>query len=174
MNTEVNQQPVLRCNNIIISSQGFTEADGDVRVLFVPAAQIDHCILKFGRADHRPVISLALGIILSIVGILGLFFLILTPRGLRYELGMIAIGLVGGSLVFDAVKKRFFLEVHHKKGISRLFFSKKAKLSDIQGFCQKVSTVYSYRIVESNSVGQIKNPDFALCSQKTIEPATWW
>ena len=95
--------PVLKCKNIVISPRGLAEADGKKVVLFVPAIEIDHIILKHGKAEHRPIVSLTIGVIFALIGVYGLVELILAPRGLRYELGMMFFGFVGGSIIFDAL-----------------------------------------------------------------------
>jgi hypothetical protein len=140
--------PVLKCKNIIASPRGLAEADGKKVILFVPGAEIDHVILKYGRAEHRPIVSLTIGVIFALVGIFGLVELILAPRGLRYELGMMFFGFIGGSIIFDALKERHFLEVHKIKGNCRLVFSKATPLNDIQGFCEKVRATYKYKITK--------------------------
>jgi hypothetical protein len=139
---------VLKCKNILISLRGLAEVDGKKVVLFVPAAEIDHVILKYGKAEHRPILALLMGVIFALVGVCGLVELILAPRGLRYELGMMFFGFIGGSIIYDALKKRHFLEVHKIKGNCRLVFSKTAPLKDIQDFCEKARVTYKYKITE--------------------------
>jgi hypothetical protein len=90
-----------------------------------------------------------LGIIFALMGIYGLAEFILAPRGFRYEMGMVFFGFVGGVLIFDAIKKRYFLEVHKSKGDCRLIFSKDAQLTDIQDFCKKIRTIHQYKITEN-------------------------
>jgi hypothetical protein len=140
--------PVLKCKNIIVSPRGLAEADGKKVILFVAVADIDHIILKHGRVEHRPIVSLVIGAVFALVGVWGLVELILAPSGLRYELGMIFFGLIGGSIIFDALKERHFLEVHKNKGDCRLVFSKATPLNDIQDFCEKVRATYKYKITE--------------------------
>jgi hypothetical protein len=145
--TEQNRN--LKCANILVTPRGLAEIDGKKVVLFVPSAEVDHIILRFGRADHRPAISMFLGIIFALMGIYGLAEFILAPRGFRYEMGMVFFGFVGGVLIFDAIKKRYFLEVHKSKGDCRLIFSKDAQLTDIQDFCKKIRTIHQYKITEN-------------------------
>ena len=140
--------PVLKCKNIVASPRGLAEAAGRKAVVFVPAAEIDHIVLKYGKAEHRPIVSLSIGVILCLVGLAGLVELIIAPRGLRYELGMMVFGVVGGSLVFDGLKERHFLEVHKTKGTSRLIFPKETSLAEIKDFCEKVRATYKYKITE--------------------------
>src|SRR5882757_2866255 len=98
------ETPVLKYDNILVSSRGLAETDAKKVILFVPSVEVDHIFLKFGRADHRPIISLSLGVILALVGIYGLVEFVLAPRGFRYEMGMLFFGFVGGLLIFDALK----------------------------------------------------------------------
>lgn len=140
--------PVLKCDNLVVSARGIAETHGKKVALFVPAAGISRLTLKFGRPDHHPLVSMILGAALSLIGVFGLVELIRAPRGIRYELGMIVIGVIGGSIIFDSLKQRYFLEVHHPAGVRRLVFSKRAELKDIRDFCRQVTGVYKYEIGE--------------------------
>jgi hypothetical protein len=118
------EKPVLKCDNIVLSSRGIAETHGKKIVIFVPPNEINRIILKFGRSDHRPMLTMSIGIILGLVGVFGLVEFFVAMRGYRYELGMVAFGIIGASLIFDTLKERFFLEIETKKGIQRLVFSK--------------------------------------------------
>ena len=142
------ETPVLKCDHMVASSRGIAEAHGKKVVIFVPAAEINRIILKFGRSEHRPIVSLTAGAILSLLGVFGLVDLFLAPRGIRYELGLMALGAIGVSMIFDALKQRYFLEVSKNQAISRLVFSKQAQLKDIREFCHEVRTIYKHDITE--------------------------
>jgi hypothetical protein len=142
-------KPILKCNNIVVSSRGIAETDAKKIMIFVPAVEIDRLTLKFGRSDHRPVLTMSVGIVLGLIGVFGLAEFIIAPRGFRYELGMVAFGLIGGSMIFDTLKKRYFFEVQKKKGTSRLVLSKNAQRKDIQDFCDKVRSIYKYEITDA-------------------------
>jgi hypothetical protein len=128
-------KPILKYDNILVSSRGMTETEAKKVLIFVPAAEIRRITLKYGRADHRPILTMSIGIGITLFGIFGLIELIEAPRGFRYELGMVAFGLVGGSMVFDSLKHRFFFDVQKKKGMCRLVVSKNVQKKDIQDFC---------------------------------------
>jgi len=134
-------KPVLKCDNIIVSPRGITEADGNKVMVFVPANEIERITLKFGRAEHRPIVSLSIGIILASIGLFGLVEFFRATGGWRYEIGMMLLGAIGGSLIFDTLKQRHFLEVHKKGGVSRLVFSKNAQKDAIENFCKEVRDV---------------------------------
>jgi hypothetical protein len=142
------EKVALKCDNIIVSSRGITEADGNKVIVFVPVNEIERITLKFGRSEHRPIISLAIGIIFALIGLFGLFEIIWATRGWRYEIGMMLLGAIGGSLIFDTLKQRFFLEVHKKVGVSRLVFSKNAKKDAIENFCKEVKAIYKFDFAE--------------------------
>jgi hypothetical protein len=142
------EKPVLKCDNIIVSSCGITEADGNKVIVFVPANEIERVTLKFGRSEHHPIVSLSIGIILALIGLFGLVEIFLATRGWRYEIGMMLLGAIGGSLIFDTLKQRYFLEVHKKVGMSRLVFSKSAQKSAIENFCKEVKAVYKFDFAE--------------------------
>jgi len=140
--------PILKCQNIVVTPRGLAEGDGRKAILFVPAAEVNRIVLKYGNPEHRPIVSLLIGGVLGLLGLAGLVELLLSPRGYRYESGMIFFGLVGGSLIFDATKKRYFLEVHKTKGDCRLIFSRRASRTEVQNFCEKVRSAYKYDISE--------------------------
>ncbi len=142
------EKPILKCDNIVLSSRGIAETHGKKLVIFVPADEIERITLKFGKSDHRPMASISIGVVLGLVGIFGLIEFFIAMKGYRYELAMVAFGIVGGSLIFDALKQRYFLEVDKKKGMCRLVFSKDVKRSDIDDFCNKARTNYGYQITD--------------------------
>ena len=141
--------PILKCRNVVASPRGLAEGDGRKAIIFVPAGEVTRILLKHGNPEHRPIVSLLIGGVLGLLGLAGLVELFLAPRGLRYELGMIVFGLIGGSLIFDATKKRYFLEVYKAKGDSRLVFSREASRQEVQDFCEKIRNAYKYDISES-------------------------
>jgi hypothetical protein len=142
-------KPVLKYDNVIVSPRGITEADGNKIVVFVPAIEIERITIKFGRSEHRPIVSLSIGIILALIGLFGLVEIFWATRGWRYEIGMMLLGAIGGTLIFDTLKQRYFLEVQKKAGINRLVFSKHAQKIEIQDFCSKVRTIYKYDITDN-------------------------
>jgi len=135
---------ILRCNNIVASRQGIAETYRKKLVIFVPAGEINSIVLKFGKSAHNPILSMGIGIILAAIGIWGLFLFFWAMQGYRYELGMVAFGFVGGSMIFDAFKRTYFLEVNRKKGMCRLVFTKNATREDIDKFCREVRTAFDY------------------------------
>jgi hypothetical protein len=140
------EKPILKCDNIIVSSRGITETDRNKIIVFVPANEIEKITLKFGRSEHRPIVSLSIGIIFALIGLFGLVDFFWATRAWRYEIGMILLGAIGGSIIFDTLKQRYFLEVNKKTGVSRLVFSKTAQKDAIENFCKEVKTVYKYDI----------------------------
>jgi hypothetical protein len=147
------ERPVLRCDNIVMAPRGIAETHGRKLALFVPTTDINRMRLKYGRSEHSPMVSMVLGGSLALVGIAGIILFFVKPSGFRYELGMAFFGVIGGSIVFDTLKVRYFLEVEGNKGISRLVFSKKAQKSEIDNFCNQVRTTYKYEITDEAERG---------------------
>ena len=86
---------------------------------------------------------------MALVGLFGLIeFVFINMRGYRYEIGMMLFGAIGGSIIFDTLKERYFLEIDSKAGPRRLVFSKQVQRKDIDEFCNKVGTVYNYQITD--------------------------
>ena len=139
-------KPVLRYDNLLFSARGISEVHGKKLILFIPAAEIEHLELKFGRSEHRPLVSLAIGIGFTLIGGFGLVYLCLAPRAFRYELAMMVFGCIGGTIIFDVLKQRYFIEVRRPKGLGRLVFSKNARPEGLREFCRQVETVYGHQI----------------------------
>jgi hypothetical protein len=148
--TQPDSKPILKCDNILVSSRGMAETDAKKVIVFVPAVEINRITLKYGKPDHRPILTMSVGIVLMMIGIFGLVELIRAPQGFRYELGLVAFGLVGVSMVFDSLKQRFFLEVQKKKGMCRLVLSKNAQKKDIHDFCEKLKSIYNYEVTDAS------------------------
>ena len=140
------EKVTLKYDNVVVTPRGMAETYGKKIVIFVPATEIDRVTLKFGRSDHRPIFSMTLGIVFALIGIFGIVEFFLAMGGYRYELGMVAFGIIGGSMIFDTLKERYFLEIDKKTGLCRLVFSKEAKKDEVVEFCNKVRTTYNYQI----------------------------
>ena len=147
--TQAATKPSLKYDNILASTRGMAETHAKKVVIFVPADEVIRVTLKYGRSDHRPIISLSIGIVLSLVGIFGLIEMVEAPGGFRYELAMAAFGVVGVSMIFDTLKQRFFFEVQKKQDVSRLILSKNAQKKDVQNFCQQLRSIYKYDITDA-------------------------
>lgn len=142
------EKPVLKYDTIAVSSRGIAETHGKKIVLFVPANEINRITLKHGKSAHRPILSIGIGGVLALAGLLGLVKFCVAPGGYRYELGLVAFGLIGASMIFDTFKERYFLEVEQKKGPCRLIFSKGAQKGEIDDLCNKIKATYQYPIAD--------------------------
>ena len=136
----------LRYDNILLTRRGIAEIHGRKVVIFIPAADIKSITLKYGRPEHRPIISLTIGAIFAIIGILGLVDFFFAMAAFRYELGAIAFGVIGASIIYDVLKQRFFLEVQSPKGPRRLVLSKHAQKNGLQTFCDDARKIYQHDI----------------------------
>ena len=63
---------ILECDNIRVTPRGMEEFHANRVLIFVPANEIGHIILRFGRSDHRPMVTMLIGIALSLAGVIGL------------------------------------------------------------------------------------------------------
>jgi len=144
--SEIETRPILKFDNLVVAPRGISEVCAGKVMVFVPTSEIGRVTLKFGRSDNRPTLTLAMGLGLAAAGVAGLFEFAIAPGGYRYELGLVALGAVGGSLIFDTLKKRFFLEIQKKRGVCRLVLSKNTRKAAVQEFCRQIRTVYQYEI----------------------------
>src|SRR5690348_3500904 len=59
-------KPILKCDNILVSTRGMAETHAKKVVIFVPAVEIDRITLKFGRSDYRPILTMSIGVVLAL------------------------------------------------------------------------------------------------------------
>jgi hypothetical protein len=142
------EKPILKYDSIAVSSRGIAETHGKKIVLFVPATEIQRITLRHGKSAHRPGLSIAIGSVMALAGIFGLIEFFIAMKGYRYELGLVAFGIIGASMIFDTFKQRYFLEVDQRKGPCRLIFSKNAQKGEIDDLCNKIKTTYPYPIAD--------------------------
>ena len=109
------EKPVLKYDTVVVTPRGIAETHGKKIVLFVPADEIDRIILKHGKSAHRPALSIIIGGTLALLGPFALVEFFIAPGGYRYELGFVAFGIIGASMLFDAFKERYFFEVIQRK-----------------------------------------------------------
>jgi hypothetical protein len=131
------EKPILRCDNILVSTRGIAETVGKKVVIFVPSEEVERITLHFGRSDYRPIVSISIGIVLTLVGVFGLVEFFAAPRGYRYELAIVAFGLIGCSLIFDALKKRYFLKCLKKKALADWCFQSMSRKMTSKNFAKK-------------------------------------
>ena len=143
-------KPTLTCENIVVAPRGIMEVQSKKIINLVPTSEIDRLTLKFGRSSLHPVLAIITGGTLSLVGVFGVAALIMAPREYSVELALVLLGMIGGFMLAEALKTRFFLDVEQKKGFCRLVFSKHAELKDIREFCEQVKTVYRYKIADES------------------------
>ncbi len=146
-------RPVLKYDSIVVSQRGISEIDARREIVFVAAAEIEEITLKFGRSAHSPLTTLCIGSALLLVGFWGLAAFLESPAGFRYEIGAMGMGAIGGSLIFDTLKKRYFFEVRAKGQARRLVLSKRAQLSELVDFCSQVEEKYELRICRKSLLG---------------------
>ncbi len=139
----------MKCNTIWVSPDGIAEIDANKIVILVPATEIERITLRFGRSEHRPIVTFILGGVLSLGGVFGVILLIVAPGAFRYEMGLLVFGVIGSSLIFDALKQRYFLEVRRKRDDRRLVFSKVVQKKEIEEFCERARAVYGYDITDA-------------------------
>lgn len=139
----------LKYDRLGASARGLAEIHRNKIVLFARASQIEEILLKFGHSSHRPVLTAIVGLIFVPIGLYGLIECLFSPAGFRYEIGLIALGIIGGSLIYDTLKNRFYLEVHHRKTVSRLICSRHATREGIIDFVAKIEKAYQYKITNT-------------------------
>jgi hypothetical protein len=143
------ERPNLRYDSILVTPRGIAETSGKKIMIFIPAADIRRITLRHGRSDHRPFFSISIGALFAVVGVFGLVKFFVATRGYRYELAMIAFGIIGVSLIYDALKQSYFFDVQCTKDSRRLVLSKHAQKNEIETFCQDIRKNYGYDISDA-------------------------
>ena len=151
---------VLRLSSVEISDSQIAEIDGNRLMEALPREQIVSMSLQRGIKSERPIIEIVIGTIFILIG--GYIFLPMLsdllnaisfgPVESRYGARkFVAMGLVfiplGIYLIFDALRKRYFLLIATRTGKKRkIVFNTDISYSELRSFIDQARTKYGYHI----------------------------
>lgn len=131
---------------MIASLRGITETDRGRQVLHVAKPGITAITLRHGCSSHRPLLELILGLAFLLTGLWGLPALIRNPGAFRIDLMFVFLGLIGAMMLFDVMKRRFFLEIVSGNTTTKIPFSKDADITQIREFCSNLEHKWQYNV----------------------------
>jgi hypothetical protein len=115
---------------------------------FVPRASIRSIRLRYGCAAHRPVLELITGIALATVGVIDLYGMAVSFKASRYDLGLIAFGMVGGYLIYSVLRKNHYLQISTASNHFNIRFKRDTARSEIEAFCSQIEKTWQYQITK--------------------------
>ena len=134
------------CGNIIASERGITLSDRGRQMQHVAKSEITGIELRHGCSANRPMLEFILGLILSVIGALGVYYLCQDLKGLRYDMVLLVLGLFGLSMIYDVFKKRYLLAILANGSIIRIPFAGKTDIAVIRVFCEEAGRRWGYAI----------------------------
>jgi hypothetical protein len=130
--------------DILISQRGITELDKGKVSIFVPRDDVQGIRLIYGSPANRPVLEASVGALLTACGLMGIYFLAMNPGNFRYDILIIAIGVIGVAMLRDVLGKTHVLEITTKSDVLKLAFAKTAELESARAFCVKACESFNY------------------------------
>ena len=149
MNVESTSRPFqeLLYLNVAISEEGLAELRKGRRVVFVPKERVQGIEVRFGSPAERPLIQGILGSVLTAFGLAGVFFL--AEGGIamyRWEAGSLFFTVIGLWLLWETMRRRYYLRVISSNDERKLVFSGKVQKSELSTFLQSATALgYNFK-----------------------------
>jgi len=142
------QLDYVEYESVRLGTDGASEMDGTRRLVHIPRADVVGLEIVHGSAAERPLVSLILGALLAALSLVGPMMLVgaLLGRG-RVEIKFVTsiAFLVPAVWLFDLVlRRRWFLQVHMKKGSRKLIFGKTSDEVALQQFVLAAKERFGY------------------------------
>jgi hypothetical protein len=128
--------PSLSFLNITASEKGLSEFNGGRRIIFIPKKQIQSIEFKSGSLAERPLAQAIFGLLLlTALGFAGIYLLIENSvYGLRWGLGFLLFGGLGGFMLYEALRKGYFFQVTSSNDSRKLVVKGKIRKEDLSEF----------------------------------------
>jgi hypothetical protein len=154
----------VRLSSVEITAASVTEIDGKQVIVSLPRDQIVSLTMQKGIKSERPIVDIVIGAVLILMGVyifLPMLSGLCSPSFLepqnnlnsRYTpMHFVVMGLVpipiGIYLIFNALQKRYFLQIYTTKGMKRkIVFNDDISYSEIRSFIEQAQSKYGYHIV---------------------------
>jgi hypothetical protein len=142
------QLDYLEYGSVRLGTDGASEMDGNRRLVHIPRAEVVGVEIVHGSAAERPLVSLILGALLAALSLVGPIMLTgaLLGRG-RVDIKFVTsiAFIVPAVWLFDLVlRRRWFLEVHMKKGSRKLIFGTTSDEVALQQFVLAAKERFGY------------------------------
>ena len=147
----------LEKGGIRFSETELAEVDQGRPVLRVRRERIQHIQLRWGSRAARPLVQVLLGTVFLATGcvIQGLMLWEWLRNGgvihVEVVVGLAILALMGGWLLFDALKKGYFLEVSTDSRKEKLRFDRRLSLQKIESLLAEARQRFGYTVVGLNA-----------------------
>ncbi len=140
----------IQFSSIRVSSDCIDEVDRHLVAVSISKTEIKRIELRYGIGSERPAIQLLLGLVFFGIGCFFLVDLVLWLfwGGTAYDVEALAIGLIplGGWLMCNAVRKKYFLFIHLASDRRKLVFKGKFEQSDLLAFIDEAIEKFGFNI----------------------------
>lgn len=138
---EKDSSPSITLKDICWRADCIQEIEDQRTVRIILAADIHHVTLRRGFTARNPLLQLVFGIVLTAVS--GAFFVVGIWRVSGLFLSAILFVLLGLYLLYEAVDRGHYLEIHLHHGRDKIAFRENLTPTEIEEFISTISTVSS-------------------------------
>jgi hypothetical protein len=148
MSAHEQDHPFLEHDSVRLSELGAGEMDGNRPLVFVPRADITRIEVHHGCGAERPILMVALGLILIAIAAFSVLWLVmaLLHGGIFYVRVIPAVALVipGIWLIDLSLRKRWMLVVHTRRGTRKLLFKTSKDEPALHAFVSSARSRFGY------------------------------
>jgi hypothetical protein len=158
----------IECENILVSERGVFEVQAGKQIDGVTRRDIEAIRVGYASAANRPILEGIIGAALSVLGIKGILLCYVSLKGLLHYVILIVLGVIGASMLWDVLKRRYVLYVRARTGRThKLSFSVGAYPADIEIFFKKVRERFGLEIISDVATFRSNH-----AMQRTASPGT--
>jgi hypothetical protein len=138
----------LEHGTVRLGTEGAAEMDQGRAIVRIPRAEIVRLELQHGSGAERPLVCIALGLIVTVIALAGPAILVLAV--LRH-------GAIPGKLVTSvafiipaiwlldlALRRRWYVQVHTRRGSRKLLFARHSNQSELEQFVATAKARFGY------------------------------
>lgn len=137
--------------HIRICNEFIEELDGGRRLIAVQRSGIERVELRWGWRSQRPFIQMLFGTVLSVLGMFPSVIVLrwLLGGGTLHWIVLALAGfllLFGGWVMYDSLRRGYFLAVEGQKGRKKLCFARAADRQQIEAFLREAQRRFGYEV----------------------------
>ncbi len=148
--TEKVNPNILECRGIRMTPEGIGVIESGRVVLTLLKSDVQRIILRRGMQAQHPVIQLIFGIVLLVTGLIPLPFMVFFPDvgviAMKLGVGALVLVILGGWLLFESLRRGYFLDVETKSGWKKLPLSKGHDIVEFESFLRAAKDTLGYPI----------------------------
>jgi hypothetical protein len=138
----------IEYGGIRISAEAIAELDGTRALMVVKRADLLRVRLDYGWHSNHPFLQIGFGGILVAIGLAPIpviiHWLLFGGRLSTAWVWMLTMVLFGGWVVFDGLKRGFFLTLEGNNFRKKLCFDRRVGLAEIEKYLQEAETRFGY------------------------------